>query len=180
MIKFIFFGSFCSEQNCNFALKSNIVANKLHINEVVFQEMVKFYSETLKLPPLAAKIYAYLIFDFEKRGVNFDEFVEVFGVSKSSVSSNLQLLLNMKIITDFNRIDERRRTFVSNSNFIKIRFEEIEDRINRELEILEELNHFRCSMGAEDIPWYEQYKMLLTKNGLIIRETLKNLYKDEE
>lgn len=94
----------------------------LKIDQELFCEMMKFYGETLNLPPLSAKIYTYLIFDFEKKGICFEEFVEVFSASKSSVSSNLNLLLNADLILDFNKFNERKRFFTINENYIQIRF----------------------------------------------------------
>ena len=35
----------------------------LELNKEIFREMVKFYGETLNIPPLSAKIYAFLILD---------------------------------------------------------------------------------------------------------------------
>ena len=97
----------------------------MKIDKEIFRDMVKFYGDVLHLPPLAAKIYSYLIFDFDRNGVSFDEVVEIFSASKSAVSSNLNLLLNLNIITDFNKIDERKRFFVMNEKYMKIRFDEI-------------------------------------------------------
>jgi hypothetical protein len=75
----------------------------MEIDKEIFQDLVKFYGEAFHLPPLAAKIYAYLIFDFEKKGVCFDHFVEILHASKSSVSSNLNLLLTSGLIKDFTK-----------------------------------------------------------------------------
>jgi len=58
----------------------------MEIDERIFQEMVSFYGKNFSLPPLSAKIYSYLIFDFERKGVCFDHLVEALHVSKSSVS----------------------------------------------------------------------------------------------
>ena len=105
----------------------------LELNKEIFREMVKFYGETLNIPPLAAKIYAYLIFDFEKKGICFDEFVHVFAASKSSVSASINLLLNAKLINDFNTIKELKRFFRINENYINIRFEEIISKMKKEI-----------------------------------------------
>ena len=130
----------------------------LELNKEIFREMVKFYGETLNIPPLAAKIYAYLIFDFEKKGICFDEFVHVFEVSKSSVSANINLLLNAKLINDFNTIKERKRFF----------------RIN-EILILDQLNEFRKSKDQEEFQKFEIYRSLLIKNIKNIEETLHKI-----
>ena len=147
----------------------------LELNKEIFREMVKFYGETLNIPPLAAKIYAYLIFDFEKKGICFDEFVHVFEVSKSSVSANINLLLNAKLINDFNTITERKRFFRINENYINIRFEEIISKMKKEISILDQLNEFRKSKNQEEIQKFKIYRTLLIKNIKNIEETLHKI-----
>lgn len=151
------------------------MVKSLEIDKDIFQDLVKFYGKIFNLPPLAAKIYGYLIFDFEKEGISFDEFVEVFSASKSSVSSNLNLLLNTKLINDFNKIDERKRYFLINRDYVKIRFEEIVNRMKQELLILEKLNAFRKTNDEESQQRFEIYQSLLTKNIVHIQETLNKL-----
>lgn len=149
----------------------------IKIDEGIFREMVKFYGEILHLPPLAAKIYSYLRFDFERNGVSFDELVEVLSASKSSVSSNLNLLLNLHIINDFNKIDERKRFFIVNENYMKIRFAEIIDRMQQEVLILDKILDFR---NVEDDKLNQKlaiYKNLFNKSILNIQETLDQLQK---
>lgn len=146
--------------------------SSLEINKEIFCEMVKFYGETIELPPLAAKFYAYLIFDFEKKGVCFDEFVCHFSASKSSVSSNLNLLLNANLIVDFNKENERKRFFKINENYMHIRFASIIDKMKREIKIFDELNEFRKSNDKTHIQKFEIYKSLLNKNIKNFEETL--------
>lgn len=147
----------------------------MKINKEIFREMVKFYGEAFHLPPLAAKIYSYLIFDFDREGVSFDEFVEIFCASKSSVSSNLNLLLNLNIINDFNKIDERKRFFVINEKHMRIRFEEIIEKMERELSILHQLKDFRQTDDEEILRKFGVYTSLFDKNILHIKETLDQL-----
>ncbi|AZI66843.1 transcriptional regulator [Kaistella daneshvariae] len=149
----------------------------MKIDKEIFREMVNFYGDVYHLPPLAAKIYAYLVFDFERQGVSFDKFVEVFAASKSSVSANLNLLLNLKIIKDFNKIDERKRFFVLNNDYIKIRFEEIIEKMQRELLILDNIKSFRHTLSEDDLAKFEMYQNLFQKNISNIRETLDQLQK---
>lgn len=137
--------------------------------------MVKFYGDAFHLPPLAAKIYSYLIFDFERKGVAFDEFVDRFAASKSSVSSNLNLLLNLNIITDFNKIDERKRFFVLNGKYMKIRFEEILMNMEQELLILNKLKTFRNSSDEVSLKKFEIYYNLFQNNISNIKKTLDQL-----
>lgn len=147
----------------------------LHYDEKIFAELVRFYGETFNLPPLSAKIYAYLFFDFDRKGICFDAFVQVFAASKSSVSSNLNLLLNAKLIRDFNTINERKRFFAINDEFITIRFSEIVDKMKQELLILDEVHKFRRSTNDNAEARFEIYKELLTKNIHNIEETLHKI-----
>lgn len=147
----------------------------IEIDKEIFREMVKFYGDAFHLPPLAAKIYAYLIFDFDRTGVSFDEFVEIFAASKSSVSSNLNLLLNLNIINDFNKIDERKRFFAMNEKYMKIRFEEIIEKMDQELSILDKLKAFRNTDDERILKKFEIYTNLFHKNISNIKETLDQL-----
>ncbi|MCZ2083513.1 MULTISPECIES: transcriptional regulator [unclassified Kaistella] len=147
----------------------------MKIDKEIFRDMVKFYGDVLHLPPLAAKIYSYLIFDFDRNGVSFDEVVEIFSASKSAVSSNLNLLLNLNIITDFNKIDERKRFFVMNEKYMKIRFEEIIEKMESELSILNKLKDFRNTIDEEALRKFTVYADLFEKNISNIKETIDQL-----
>lgn len=144
----------------------------MEIDKEIFREMVKFYGEAFHLPPLGAKIYSYLIFDFERKGVCFDEFVEVFCASKSSVSASLNLLLNLNIIKDFNKIDERKRFFVMNENYMKIRFEEIVSKMEAELSIITKLKEFRTTTDENDLKKFHIYRNFFESNITTIKETI--------
>lgn len=148
------------------------MAKKIEINEELFQDLTKFYIETFSLSPLAAKIYAYLRFDFENRGICFDELVNVFQASKSSVSSSLNILLSNNFIKDINRIDERRRYFVMNQDYVKIRFEGIVKRLRKEIEIIDKLSEYREDQNAALDNRIKIYRSLLNENITTIENTL--------
>lgn len=147
----------------------------IEIDEKIFQDAVKFYSTMFNLPPLASKIYSYLIFDFEKVGITFDEFVDVFSASKSSVSTNIALLLNSQLIVDINKMDERKRYFFANDDYKKIRFEKIVQKMQDELKLLDDLNHFRKVKDEDYDEKLEVYKSLLNKSIVNIQESLNKL-----
>ncbi len=149
----------------------------LKIEAEIYQELIDFYGGIFSLPPLSAKIYAYLIFDFDKKGHTFDELVDTFCASKSSVSSSVNFLLNANLIKTINKIDERKRYFIINEDFVKIRFEEIVNRMKREIKILDQLNKYR-EQEKENINQSERYKIyksLLEKNIENIENTLSKL-----
>ena len=151
--------------------------NSLQIEPQVYQELVDFYGQLFDMPPLSAKIYAYLAFDFERKGLCFDELVETFCASKSSISSSINFLLNAELIKSLNKIDERKRYFLINESFINIRFEEIVMRMKREIKILDQLSEFRRTKvnNTEFEKRYSLYKSLLEKNIANIQETLDKL-----
>jgi len=137
--------------------------------------MARLYGKTFNLPPLAAKIYAYLIFDFERKGLTFDDLVEIFSASKSSVSTNLNLLLNNNLIQDLNKLDERKRYFTANENFVKIRFQEISERLKEEIRIINSLENFRKTKSEDEIKKSKIYKDLLNSNIENIEKSLSKL-----
>lgn len=149
----------------------------LKIDAEIYQELIDFYGGIFSLPPLSAKIYAYLIFDFDKKGHTFDDLVETFCASKSSVSSSVNFLLNANLIKTINKIDERKRYFIINEDFVKIRFEEIVNRMKREIIILDQLNKFKTEQLADGnlSERYYIYKSLLEKNIDNIEDTLQKL-----
>lgn len=162
--------------------KSNffIMEKSLKIDENLYQKLVNFYTDSYHLPPLAAKIYAYLTFDFNNAGVTFDEFVEVLKASKSSVSSNLQLLQTNGYLTVINKIDERKRFFIINPDYVNIRFDNLIQKLENEMDILENLKDFRTAQETSDssknyIIKLNIYISLLKTNIENFAETLKKL-----
>ena len=151
--------------------------NKIKIEPEIYQELIEFYGTLFNLPPLSAKIYAYLIFDFDKKGHTFDEFLEVFCASKSSISSSINFLLNNNLIKTINKIDERKRYFIINDDFVKIRFEEILNRMKKEISIVEKIQKFseQINQEAEKSTRFEIYREMLEKNRDNIENTLKKL-----
>jgi DNA-binding transcriptional regulator GbsR (MarR family) len=147
----------------------------IEIDEKIFQDAVKFYGTIFNIPPLASKIYAYLLFDYEKVGITFDEFVEVLSASKSSVSTSISLLLNAELIIDHNKMDERKRYFFTNDEYKKIRFEKIVQKMQDELKLLDDFNNFKKAQDDDYNEKIEAYKALLNKNILNIQESLNKL-----
>ncbi|WPO81128.1 transcriptional regulator [Chryseobacterium sp. JJR-5R] len=150
---------------------------RIEIDKKIFQEAVKFYGAVFSIPPLASKIYAYLLFDYDKVGITFDEFVEVFCASKSSVSTSITLLLNAELIVDHNKMDERKRYFFINDGYKKLRFEKIVQKMKDELKLLDDLDHFKKKNDEVegDDEKMEAYKALLNKNIINIQESLNKL-----
>ncbi|WEK70736.1 MAG: transcriptional regulator [Candidatus Chryseobacterium colombiense] len=147
----------------------------IEIDEKIFQDAVRFYGTIFNVPPLASKIYAYLLFDYERVGITFDEFVEVLSASKSSVSTSISLLLKAQLIVDHNKMDERKRYFFINDEYKKIRFEKIVQKMQDELKLLDDLDRFKKNHDDVYNEKMEAYKALLNKNIINIQESLNKL-----
>lgn len=79
-------------------------------NEIL--EMFGVHFEKLyNIPPLAARIIGKLIIDGCKSGLTFEELVVALNASKSSISTNLNLLLKMDKITYFTVCGDRKKYF---------------------------------------------------------------------
>ena len=63
------------------------------------------------LPPLGARILATLILDGCRSGITFEDLVERLGASKSSISTNLNLLLKIGKINYYTLPGDRKKYF---------------------------------------------------------------------
>ncbi|NMH27622.1 GbsR/MarR family transcriptional regulator [Flavobacterium silvaticum] len=115
-------------------------------------EMFGVHFERLyHLPPLASRILGILILDGFNNGITFEELVERTHSSKSSVSTNIQLLLKMGKINYYTVAGDRRKFFKPSpfserlDNYLKI--------INFEKKIIERMINYRkeTSTGALEI-----------------------------
>ncbi|UVD78246.1 MULTISPECIES: transcriptional regulator [Myroides] len=82
------------------------------------------------------------MFNNNRDGVTFDELVEKLNASKSSVSNSLNLLISNNQIEHFNKIDERKRFFRLNPNFMTTRLQLIRDLLEREHNLSLRLENF--------------------------------------
>lgn len=90
-------------------------------------EMFGLHFELLyNLPPLGSRILGLLIIDGCKSGLTFETIVEKMKASKSSVSTNLNLLLKMDKITYYTVAGDRKKYFKPSpfserlANYIKL------------------------------------------------------------
>ena len=103
-----------------------------------------FFQDRHKLPPLAARIYATLVLSSDE-GYSFDELMEITKASKSSVSTNLNLLISLKFIEFYTKTGNRKRYFRSSGSYIKNMLNEHLETISKELEMVEKVNGFHMN-----------------------------------
>ena len=87
------------------------------------EELGVYFECNDNLSPLASRISVYLILNGVE-GATFGELVEKLEASKSSISTNLQLLQTMNRITYYTKSGDRKRHFKMSPNYLKSRMEE--------------------------------------------------------
>jgi len=80
---------------------------KLEIIELLGVHFEQLYN----IPPLAARILGTLIIDGCKSGLTFEDLIGKMQASKSSISTNLNLLQKMKKINYFTIVGDRKKYF---------------------------------------------------------------------
>lgn len=133
-----------------------------------------------KLPPLASRIYAILILTAEE-GLTFEDILERSGASKSSVSTSLNLLLSMGMISYFTKHGDRRRFFSvkKDKNYFLTKLKENLKRLEAEKNIIDLMEEFlgchhpeklKASKGKVVI-----YRNFVSRNKDLLQDTIKRL-----
>jgi len=129
-----------------------------------------------QIAPLAARIQALLILCSDK-GKTFDEIVEFTQASKSSVSSNLNLLLQMQSAEYYTVPGDRKRHFRSSKDYLLLRLEKYLEMVNEEIQITNQINDFnnRHHNLKEDDSFGFLFLEFLEQQKNIIKNTLKKM-----
>lgn len=106
-------------------------------NKSIFEDMSVLNMEMFHLPPLTANIFTLMMFDFEKKGVTFEEILEITCASKSSVSNALTRLLNSHHIEFINKLDDRKRYYRINKEVFGIHFQDTIIRLRKHKDVLQ-------------------------------------------
>lgn len=116
--------------------------------------------------PLAARIYAILILS-PAGGCTFENLINLTKASKSSVSTNLNLLVQLKYVEFFTKSGDRKRYFRTTQHYLRHTLEEYLALIEKELEVVEKINKFNCIHNPEKFQKNESL-------GLIFQHYLKS------
>lgn len=114
------------------------------------------FEKNLHLPPLASRIYALFILG-SKTGHSFDEIIVLSQSSKSSVSTNINLLLQSGIVEYFTKAGDRKRYFRLKKNYLQINLAKTKQKIREELNLLEKIRDYNLEYNEEK---YENYKKI--------------------
>lgn len=139
-------------------------------------EMFGIHFESIyHLSPLASRILGLLILDGCKAGLTFEEIVEKMQASKSSISTNLNLLLKMEKIQYQTIIGDRKKYFKAApfserlTNYIKI--------IEFEKKIIDKLHYYRektasCKQETNNLTHAKAYKAYVQKIENLVLESI--------
>ncbi|MDX1363679.1 GbsR/MarR family transcriptional regulator [Arenibacter latericius] len=109
--------------------------------KVLIEEIGLTLEERAGLAPLAARIYATLILS-SNAGLTFDEIIEITEACKSSVSSNLNVLLQLDYVEFYTKTGDRKRYFKTSPNFVKNAMNHYGGLLKKELEVINKVRDF--------------------------------------
>lgn len=143
----------------------------------LYKEVCEHYEMYYKLQPLTARIYALFVFNNCPNGLTFDEVLETFQVSKSSVSHSINTLIELNFLEQYKKENERKRYFRVNRSLFLLRLEDVHKRLEREREISEKLRVYRKTaqnelFKQEEYNFYVSHLADVTKS---IEQTIENL-----
>ena len=97
--------------------------------------------EQLRISPLAARIYALLVLSPED-GLMFDQIQDIIQASKSSISTNLKVLTQLKYVTYYTKSRVRKKYFKIAKYFQLLSLEEEMQSLKNQLKMVEKINAF--------------------------------------
>ena len=127
------------------------------------------------LPPIAARIFASL-FVHKGEETTFDYLVTFLSASKSTISTNIQLLSNRGMLTFYTKPGDRKKYFILSPESLLARVDENIVQYRTEYQIVKEILDFRDEIHETDVdPTIKKHYPYLDflSNSLSLLETLK-------
>jgi len=134
-----------------------------------------FMERQENLPPIAARIFASLVVN-KGDGTTFDELVVFLAASKSTISTNIQLLSNRGMLTFYTKPGDRKKYFILSPESLLSRVEEEIIQYRTEYQIVKEITEFREEINEQkaDVVSNNSYPYLdFLSNSLSLLENLK-------
>ncbi len=143
----------------------------------LFKEVCTHYETYYKLQPLTARLYALFVLNNCREGFTFEELLEIFQASKSSISHSINTLIELNFIEQYKKENERKRYFRVNRSFFLLRLEDVHKRLVSEKEINEKLRQHRRKhkdelFNKEEYDYYVAHISEVTKS---LEKTIQNL-----
>jgi len=159
--------------------------SKEEIKNKLIEELGVHFETEYDIPPLAARILANLVLTDED-GLTFEDCLLKRGASKSSISTSLNLLLQMDFVKYFTKSGDRKRYFKiaeKNTFFIK-KLDRSLKQLERESNMLHKLTEYNEQFRPEKYKENKNKKTVYTKclkeMTATLKTTIAELKKQEE
>ena len=113
----------------------------MDIKKNLIEEIGVGIGERMGVSPLAARIYILLTLS-PPDGLTFESIREELGSSKSSISINLNVLIQLKYVEYNTRPGDRRRYFKGAKNFQISYLKQTSQALNKEIELIDKINTY--------------------------------------
>ncbi|WP_317191976.1 transcriptional regulator [Tamlana sp. s12] len=138
-------------------MNDNVCKDKM----ILVEKFGVFLEKREQLAPVAARIFAYIVLT-GKSGTTFDNLVQVLCASKSTISTNLNHLQDLKKIEYFTKTGDRKKYFKVNDNSILQKIDEMIFNWTEEREIHTELMNYKKTINALDtVPHEEKFDLTI-------------------
>jgi len=114
----------------------------------LIEEIGVHFEKAHNLAPLAARIYVIMILS-PNDGHTFDEIIEITQASKSSVSTQLNLLMQTNKVEYFTKPGDRKRYFRASKTYLKNTLKENLDEIKEDIRLIEKVHEFNSTYNKE-------------------------------
>lgn len=114
----------------------------------LIEEIGVHFEKNHQLSPLAARIYVIMILS-PNDGHSFDEIIEITEASKSSVSTQLNLLIQLNKVEYFTKPGDRKRYFRASKTYLKNTLKENLENIAEEIRLIEKIQIFNSTYNKE-------------------------------
>lgn len=150
------------------------------------EEIIELYGNHFEklynIPPLASRILGTLIIDGCKTGLTFESLVEKMSASKSSISTNLNLLLKMDKISYFTKTGDRKKYFKPAN--LSERLANFHKLIDYEMVIIDRMINYReatasCPEEKCNLENVKAYRNHLIEVGKVFTQTISEFKKIE-
>lgn len=150
--------------------------------ETLIEELSLHFEELHQLPPLASRIYSFILLN-GMQGFTFEELLEIVSASKSSISTNINLLIEKDMIEYTQQEGDRKRYFRKKPNQFKCRLLKYSSLVSKDIELFDRCLIYLQENQKEHISnckdQIDLYKEFLIKNQELLQETLSKLEKIE-
>ena len=114
----------------------------------LIEEIGMGVEERAGLSPLASRIYALLTMSSEN-GLTFDDIKETIEASKSSISVNINVLLQLKYVEYYTKPGDRKRYFKV-SKYFQLKFLELYlESLDKQITLVDKINNYNKEFQKE-------------------------------